>query len=261
MNNFDYESLFINMSLIFAIAIFILILYNCLFKNHNIELFSEKETVKKEAIGKIIIGGITSVDITSLLEVETPISNESVLVFPEPTEPDGVMATGEFVFENDELKNILMLKHGSGYNGTEKVKIDDTELDIIVDGISSVEITDGGSGYSSAPTVSFEEPKKGGIKATGTAIIDNGVLKSVKINTSGNGYEGNEKVIFVQPANIKANNNHAVPVSVDDKNKIRDLIESCEKIEKDKKKAFLEDLKSDNITTEKIIDLLTILKD
>jgi len=252
------------MSLIFAIAIFILILYNCLFKNNNIELFSEnekKETVEKKAIGKIIIGGITSVDITSLLEIETPISKESVLVFPQPTDPDGVMATGEFVFENDKLKNILILKHGSGYNGTEKVNIDDNEVDIIADGISSIEITDGGSGYSSVPTVSFEEPKKGGVKATGTAIIDNGVLKSVKINTSGNGYEGDEKVIFVQHVNIKAKNNPVVPVSVDDKNKIRDLIESCEKIEKDKKTAFLEDLKSDNITTEKIINLLTILKD
>jgi len=39
------------------------------------------------------------------------------------------------------------------------------------------------------------------------------------------------------------------------------LIESCEKIEQDKKEVFLEDLKSDKIRTEQIIELLTILKE
>jgi len=265
MNNFDYESLFINMSLIFAIAIFILILYGCVFKNYNIELFSEnekKETVAKTAMGKIIIGGITSVDIKSLLKNKTPVSKDSVLVFPKPTDPKGVIATGEFVFENDKLTNILILTHGSGYDGTEKVKIDKTELNINTDGISSVEITDGGNGYSSVPSVSFEEPEEeGGVIATGTAIIDKGVLKSVKIDTAGKGYTGDEKVVFEPPKKIEVIKNTTVSVSSDDKKKIKDLIESCEKIEKDKKEVFLEDLKSGNIRSEQIIELLTILKE
>lgn len=264
MNNFDYESLFINMSLIFAIAIFVLILYGCVFKNNNIELFSEnekKDTVEKTAMGKIIIGGITSVDIKSLLEIKTPVTKDSVLVFPQPTDPKGVIATGEFVFENDKLINILILTHGSGYDGTEKVKIDKTEVNIITDGISSVEITDGGSGYSSVPSVSFEEPEEGGVIATGTAIIDKGVLKSVKIDTAGKGYKGDEKVVFDPPKNISVIKNPTVSVSSDDKKKIKDLIESCEKIEQDKKEVFLEDLKSDKIRTEQIIELLTILKE
>jgi len=252
------------MSLIFAIAIFILILYSCIFKNYDIELFSENEktdTIKKKAMGKIIIGGITSVDITTLIDIETPISKDSDVIFPSPTDSKGVKATGKLVFENDKLKNILILTHGSGYDGSEKVKIDEYELPIITNGVSSVEITDGGSGYSSAPSISFEDPVEGGVKATGTSIVENGVLKNVTIDSAGSGYKGDEKVTFDSPEDNNVKKNPVVPVSDDDKKKIKDLIETCEKIEKDKKTVFLEDLNSNKLRSEQINELLTILKE
>jgi len=271
MKNFDYESLFNNMSLIFAIAIFIIILYSCLFKN-NIELFSETVTttvettttnetvVEKSAKGEVIIGSITGVDIKSLDDIETPIDDKSELIFPEPTDKTGKKATGKIIFDDKKMKNITIISPGSGYDGTEKVKIDDHELNIIIDGVSSVKITEGGSGYVFTPIVTFEKPGVGGIIATGTAVMKDGIIKSVKIDTVGSGYKGGETVTFATPKESNEAKNPIIPVSADEKKKIKILLESCDKIENDKKKVFLNDLNSDNLSTVQVNELLSILQ-
>lgn len=51
--------------------------------------------------------------------------------------------------------------------------------------IESVTILDGGSGYTSAPAVSFTGPGSG---ATATAVLTNGVVTSVTIGNQGTGY-------------------------------------------------------------------------
>jgi hypothetical protein len=54
--------------------------------------------------------------------------------------------------------------------------------------VGNVRITDGGSGYTSAPTVTFSAPPPGGTTATGTATIADGVVIGVTITYGGSGY-------------------------------------------------------------------------
>ena len=56
-------------------------------------------------------------------------------------------------------------------------------------------ITDGGSGYTSAPTVTFAAPPAGGTGATGSVTLDNGVA-GVRLTDRGSGYETAPSVTF-----------------------------------------------------------------
>lgn len=59
--------------------------------------------------------------------------------------------------------------------------------------VSSVSITEGGAGYTEAPTVEFVG---NGTGATGTASISNGAVTGVTVDTGGSGYTGTVKVNF-----------------------------------------------------------------
>jgi hypothetical protein len=54
--------------------------------------------------------------------------------------------------------------------------------------VSNVTIVNGGSGYISTPTVSFNPNNVGTSQATGTAVLTNGSVTSVMITNSGSGY-------------------------------------------------------------------------
>lgn len=67
----------------------------------------------------------------------------------------------------------------------------------IVGNVASVTITNGGSGYTSAPTVTFTPPAiAGGTAATGTTIVVNGVVTGIAITNPGNGYSTAPLVSF-----------------------------------------------------------------
>jgi hypothetical protein len=56
-------------------------------------------------------------------------------------------------------------------------------------GVTSATIIAGGSGYSSVPTVIFQNPQiQGGVAATGTATITSGVVTGIVITNPGSGY-------------------------------------------------------------------------
>jgi hypothetical protein len=55
------------------------------------------------------------------------------------------------------------------------------------DSVTSVNITDGGAGYTSVPTVSFSGG--GGAGATATAVVTGGVVTAITLITSGSGYD------------------------------------------------------------------------
>lgn len=55
--------------------------------------------------------------------------------------------------------------------------------------VSSITITEGGSGYIATPTVVFDNSATTGTGATGTAIVDNGVVSSVTMTNRGSGYD------------------------------------------------------------------------
>ena len=66
------------------------------------------------------------------------------------------------------------------------------------DEVGSVIITNAGSGYTTAPTVTFSAPTTG-TTATGTATIQNGAVISVTITNPGSGYTAAPTVTFSAP--------------------------------------------------------------
>ena len=63
------------------------------------------------------------------------------------------------------------------------------------DEVGSVVVTAGGSGYTSAPTVTFSAPTSG-TTATGTATVQNGAVVAVTITNPGSGYTAAPSVTF-----------------------------------------------------------------
>ena len=73
------------------------------------------------------------------------------------------------------------------------------DWDSTKDEVGSVTITNGGSGYTAAPTVTFSAPTSG-TTATGTATIQNGAVVSVTITNPGSGYSSAPTVTFSSPS-------------------------------------------------------------
>ena len=66
--------------------------------------------------------------------------------------------------------------------------------------VNKVAITKSGSGYTSAPTVTFSAPTNGGVAAQGTSVIDGaGTVTGVSITTKGSGYTSAPTVTFSAP--------------------------------------------------------------
>lgn len=68
--------------------------------------------------------------------------------------------------------------------------------DFSKDEVGSVIITSGGSGYATAPTVTFAAPAGGGTTALGTAVVQNGAVVQVIITNPGSGYTAAPTVTF-----------------------------------------------------------------
>ena len=66
-------------------------------------------------------------------------------------------------------------------------------------GVASAPVTNGGSGYTSAPTVTFGAAPNGGTTAAGTAVMQTGVT-SVRVTNGGSGYTSARTVTFSAPA-------------------------------------------------------------
>ena len=61
--------------------------------------------------------------------------------------------------------------------------------------VASATVSAGGSGYSSAPTVTFSAPTSG-ITATGTATVSGGAVTAIVITNAGNGYTSAPTITF-----------------------------------------------------------------
>jgi hypothetical protein len=73
-------------------------------------------------------------------------------------------------------------------------------LDAIADGVASVTINTPGTGYTTAPNVTFSAPQNaGGRTATGTAMITGGMVIGVTIVDPGSGYTAAPNVTFSAP--------------------------------------------------------------
>jgi hypothetical protein len=74
-------------------------------------------------------------------------------------------------------------------------------LDNIYNSIKGVIVTNGGSGYTSPPAITFSDPSESwGIKATGVARLTGGSVTSVDMISNGRGYTGTPTVTFTGSA-------------------------------------------------------------
>ena len=62
--------------------------------------------------------------------------------------------------------------------------------------VTSVTITNGGSGYTSPPTVTFGNPATGSNKALGYALVSNGVVTEIVVTHAGRGYTSAPSITF-----------------------------------------------------------------
>ena len=72
-----------------------------------------------------------------------------------------------------------------------------TYFDELYLSISDIEITSGGSGYTSPPTITIYEPTESwGIRANATGTITNGVLTSIDMISNGRGYTSAHQLLL-----------------------------------------------------------------
>lgn len=62
--------------------------------------------------------------------------------------------------------------------------------------VEQVLVNEGGTGYTSAPTVTISAPAAGGVQATATAIVRAGSVVAVEVTEQGRGYTGTPTVSF-----------------------------------------------------------------
>jgi hypothetical protein len=104
-----------------------------------------------------------------------------------------------------ELKGAIIPK--SSYN----VHSSNNKIDFSIgDSVTSFRITDGGAGYSVAPSV-IVTPPTAGITATGTAIIDaRGTVTNIILGITGSGYTASKPpFVFIDPPPISGNSKQA----------------------------------------------------
>lgn len=76
--------------------------------------------------------------------------------------------------------------------------------------VLNVTVTSGGTGYVSAPTVTFSAPPAG-VTATGTASITGGVVTDIHIDNPGSGYVTPPTITFSSGAAVATANLNAFP--------------------------------------------------
>jgi len=119
------------------------------------------------------------------------------IVIPEPTAKDAlgvllstnVRATAEFIFSASTLKTLELTNGGSGYTSSPTVTISGnaTAFATVQDGrIDKVKLISKGSGYTTVPTVTISGG--GGSGATARAKITEGEISGYNITNPGSGY-------------------------------------------------------------------------
>ena len=65
--------------------------------------------------------------------------------------------------------------------------------------VNNIAITNAGSGYRSAPTITLSAPPSGGTQATATCTVNNGAVNAVTVTNPGTGYTTPPTVTFTPP--------------------------------------------------------------
>lgn len=276
MKNFDYESLFTSMSLIFAIAIFVVISFTFFKSNNTLEFFADATadtttiTTTEVATGEAIIDGVSVVTIAEGKGGSGYVDADKVVFSaPEGTATDKVTATGTLNVTDGKITSVKITNPGKGYTAAPTITVTSTAGKdfvgtAVLGAITGVKITKSGKGYKVAPTVNFAEPPTGGTKATGTATISaTGEVTGVTIapGNNGSGYTSAYlAVTFQSPLESENEKNPIVPIEADKKDKILKLIEECSKLDATKKanlKSSIENNALRKLEIDSIISLLS----
>jgi hypothetical protein len=257
MKNIDYEMIFNYISLILAISIFIIILYTCYTKN-NIENF---ETEKVTATGKAIIGGVSKVEVTN---GGSDVEEGTTIYFSEPEDSeDGEKAEGTATISDGKVTEIKVTKSGKGYTSAPTVSLKggaDTGLEttVTLGALSHIKITNPGKGYGSVPTIDIGDAPADGVKAELTAVVTNGEITSVTVNNAGDGYNADFDVTFQSPQDAEDDSNPILSLG-DKKEEVLKLLESCKKINDDKKEQIKKNINEDTLKKLEVEELISIL--
>jgi len=256
MKNIDYEIIFNYISLILAISIFIIILYTCYTKN-NIEKF---ETEQVTAKGKAIIGGVSKVEVTN---GGSGVEEGTTIEFSDPDDSDsGKKAEGSATISGGKVTEIKVTNPGKGYTSAPTVSLKGAgtglETNVKLGALSHVDITNPGKGYGSVPTIDIGDVPADGVKAELTAVVTNGEITSVIINNAGNGYKADFDVTFQSPQEAEDDSNPILSLG-DKKEEVLQLLESCEKIDDDKKEKIKKNINDDNLKKLEVEELISIL--
>lgn len=150
-----------------------------------------------------------SVERVSVISNGNNYSYAPAVVFSAPQIANGVRAEGVAIYDAN-LRGIVgveITNPGSGYTSAPTVTFApgsgaDLDAKFVGRGVASVEITDGGAMYSAPPTVVFTSATGSG--AEGTAIVVNGQIVGVDITNPGSGYATAPTVSFVSGSDAEA---------------------------------------------------------
>jgi hypothetical protein len=128
---------------------------------------------------------------------------------PPANRPNGVRATGTATIDpfTRQVTGIQITNAGSGYTSAPTVTLDAgggaaTQVLLTGGSVINVNITNQGARYAYAPTVVFGSvTSNGGSGATGTAIMQDGKVIGINITSGGSGYTGAPDVAFVTGGN------------------------------------------------------------
>ncbi len=96
-------------------------------------------------------------------------------------------------------------KKGSGVQAT-------AIANLSADGVGSVSILNGGSGYTTA-SITFSEPENTGVTATAYAVINNGIVTNIIMKNAGGGYVRPPTVVITPPYGNRRPENKAFVVT------------------------------------------------
>ena len=126
--------------------------------------------------------------------------------------------------------------------------------------IKDIRIENAGKGYGSPPMIIITDSK--GKNAQAVARIAYGTVTDVTILNGGEKYSRTQPptITFESPKQAEANKNSVVPLG-DKKDTILELIENCNKLEREQKDKFKSRIENDALRKLEVEGLLSILND